>query len=194
MDGKMESRRSPGYYQGYNWYDTNDISPQNDYGGVHRNSGVQNRWYFLLCDGEDADNSEFVEGGEPYSMTGIGMEKGLQIVYRTLMQYATSQAQYADIRLCHLQSAKDLYGDNSPEVEAVAKAWDLVGVSDGTETGIESIDHSSFLRPDGSKRPSGERTIDHSAGAWYTLDGRQLDGQPTTKGMYIHHGKKVVIK
>ena len=200
MDGKMESRRSPGYYQGYNWYDTNDISPQNDYGGVHRNSGVQNRWYFLLCDGEDADNSEFVEGGEPYSMTGIGMEKGLQIVYRTLMQYATSQAQYADIRLCHLQSAKDLYGDNSPEVEAVAKAWDLVGVSDGTETGIESIDHSSFLRPDGSKRPSAERTIDHSAGAWYTLDGRKVangqssmvNGQSLKKGMYIHNGKVVV--
>ncbi|MCR4919723.1 MAG: C10 family peptidase [Prevotella sp.] len=30
--------------------------------------------------------------------------------------------------------------------------------------------------------------------AWYTLDGRRLDGQPTAKGLYIHGGKKVAIK
>ena len=189
MDGMVESRRCPGYYQGYNWYDTNDTSSQNDHGGVHRNSGVQNRWYFLLCEGEDADNSEFVDGGKPYSMTGIGMEKALQIVYRTLMQYATSQSQFADIRLCHLQSAKDLYGDNSPEVAAVAKAWDIVGVTDGTETGIEPL----TISPEGEGTEASLRE-GLAGGSWYTLDGRQLDGQPTTKGMYIHHGKKIVIK
>ena len=30
--------------------------------------------------------------------------------------------------------------------------------------------------------------------AWYTLDGRKLDGKPTMKGMYINSGRKVVIK
>jgi hypothetical protein len=29
---------------------------------------------------------------------------------------------------------------------------------------------------------------------WYTLDGRKLDGKPTTKGMYIVNGRKTVIK
>lgn len=29
---------------------------------------------------------------------------------------------------------------------------------------------------------------------WYTLDGRKLDGQPTTKGIYINNGRKVIIK
>ncbi len=29
---------------------------------------------------------------------------------------------------------------------------------------------------------------------WYTLDGVRLDAQPTKKGLYIHGGKKVVIK
>ena len=29
---------------------------------------------------------------------------------------------------------------------------------------------------------------------WYTLDGRKLDKQPTVKGLYIHNGRKVVIK
>lgn len=31
-------------------------------------------------------------------------------------------------------------------------------------------------------------------GAWYTLDGRKLDGAPTKKGIYIYKGKKVLIK
>ena len=29
---------------------------------------------------------------------------------------------------------------------------------------------------------------------WYTLDGRKLSGKPTTKGLYIHNGRKVVVK
>jgi hypothetical protein len=29
---------------------------------------------------------------------------------------------------------------------------------------------------------------------WYTLDGRKLDGTPTKRGLYIHNGRKVVIK
>ena len=34
----------------------------------------------------------------------------------------------------------------------------------------------------------------NSAGAWYTVNGVKLNGKPTTKGMYINNGKKVVIK
>ena len=30
--------------------------------------------------------------------------------------------------------------------------------------------------------------------SWYDLQGRKLDGQPTTKGVYIKNGKKVVVK
>ena len=32
------------------------------------------------------------------------------------------------------------------------------------------------------------------AGAWYSLDGRKLDGQPTKRGMYINNGRKVIVK
>jgi hypothetical protein len=34
----------------------------------------------------------------------------------------------------------------------------------------------------------------NSSGAWYGLDGRKLDKQPTKKGLYIYNGKKHVIK
>ena len=37
-------------------------------------------------------------------------------------------------------------------------------------------------------------TMETENGAWYTLQGLRLDKQPTTKGIYIHNGKKVVIK
>jgi hypothetical protein len=29
---------------------------------------------------------------------------------------------------------------------------------------------------------------------WYTLDGRKMDKQPTAKGVYIHNGRKEVVK
>ena len=29
---------------------------------------------------------------------------------------------------------------------------------------------------------------------WYTLDGRRLSGQPATRGLYIHNGKKYIVK
>ena len=32
------------------------------------------------------------------------------------------------------------------------------------------------------------------SGAWFSLDGRRLSTAPASKGVYIHNGKKVVIK
>ena len=46
-------------------------------------------------------------------------------------------------------------------------------------TAIESIDN-------------GQRTMDE--GVWYTIDGRMLSGKPTTKGIYVNNGRKVIIK
>ena len=51
---------------------------------------------------------------------------------------------------------------------------------DDEATGIISVHDSGF-------------TVNGSD-AWYTLDGRRLDGQPTAKGLYIHGGKKVIVK
>ena len=51
----------------------------------------------------------------------------------------------------------------------------------GDETGIHSIEN-------------GKWKIDNSDDAWYSLDGRKLNGKPTKKGLYINNGKKVVIK
>ena len=37
-------------------------------------------------------------------------------------------------------------------------------------------------------------TIHSSLSEWYTLDGRKLSGKPTQRGIYVHGGKKVVVK
>lgn len=39
---------------------------------------------------------------------------------------------------------------------------------------------------------TGEVTFDRDA--WYTLEGVQLNGKPTRKGIYVNNGKKVIIK
>lgn len=30
--------------------------------------------------------------------------------------------------------------------------------------------------------------------AWYSLDGRRLEGKPSQRGIYVNNGRKVVIK
>ena len=44
---------------------------------------------------------------------------------------------------------------------------------------------------------TGIRTIDNGLtdnGSWYSLDGRKFNGKPTSKGVYINNGKKVILK
>ena len=42
---------------------------------------------------------------------------------------------------------------------------------------------------------NGQLTIDNCIeGEWYTLDGVRLSGKPSTKGIYINNGRKIVIK
>ena len=37
-------------------------------------------------------------------------------------------------------------------------------------------------------------TNDTNSDAWFTLDGRKIDGKPTQRGIYVNNGKKVAIK
>ena len=34
----------------------------------------------------------------------------------------------------------------------------------------------------------------NEAGAWYTIDGRKLEGKPQQRGLYINNGKKIMVK
>jgi len=95
-----------------------------DNGGVHTNSGVQNYWYYLMCQGGSGTN----DNANAYSVTGIGMADAADITFRSLTIYLGANAQYADARFYAIQSAQDLFGGCSPEVATTTNAWYAVGV------------------------------------------------------------------
>lgn len=68
----------PSVYKGQYWVNTNDKN--NDNGGVHTNSGVQNHWFYLLC--EDSDYTD--PTGTVSHFDGVGIDRGVQIAYRSL--------------------------------------------------------------------------------------------------------------
>jgi hypothetical protein len=109
----------PDTYKGLYWYSGTD-----DNGGVHTNSGVQNKWFYILTSGESGINDK----GYSYNVTGISMEKAAAIAYRNLTVYLTASSNYAAARACAIQAASDLYGSESLEVTATAEAWNAVGV------------------------------------------------------------------
>ena len=72
-------------------------------------------------------------------------------------------------------------GKPSNSQQAGVRAFKL-NFGDGETTGIEAIDNLTI------------HNSQFEADAWYTLDGRKLDGKPMARGLYINNGKKVVIK
>jgi Zn-dependent metalloprotease len=109
----------PDTYNGLYWY-----AGSSDNGGVHTNSGVQNYWFYLLVNGGIGINDH----GDPYNISGIGLEKAAQIAYRNLTVYLTPTSNYEDARTYSIQAAGDLFGECSNEAIQVTNAWNAVGV------------------------------------------------------------------
>ncbi len=124
-----KASNQPDTYKGTNWVNTANTSEDNDNGGVHTNSGIQNKWFYLLCEGGSGTNDK----GHAYSVKGISIEKARQIAYRNLQNYLTPQANHTDARNGSLQAAADLYGANSQEYISTANAWYAVGVGTSME-------------------------------------------------------------
>ena len=169
--GDNEEEANPDTYNGKFWFDTSNTTQEYDYGGVHINLGVGNKWYYLTSDGGDGTNDDSFM----YNVKGIGIEKARQIAYRAMTVYATRQTKYADFRKATLQAAKDLYGANGQEVKTVADAWDAVGV---LENGVYPSAITNVRRD--------MQTDDR----YYDLQGRPVS-QPG-KGIYIYKGKKLI--
>ena len=88
-----------------------ELPEDDDNGGVHINSGIPNRAAYLLAE-------------------AIGREKAARIYYRILeASYLTARSQFVDCRLAAERAALDLFGEDSPEVDAVSRAYDAVGIS-----------------------------------------------------------------
>ncbi len=110
----------PDTYFGTNWAALGG----GDNGGVHTNSGVQNFWYYLLTMGGTGTN----DNGDAYTVNGLGLDLAGQVAFRNLTVYLTTSSQYADARFFAIQSAVDLFGACTSQVESVTNAWYAVGV------------------------------------------------------------------
>ena len=87
-----------------------------DNGGVHVNSGINNKAFHNLA-------------------TSTSKEKAEQIFYRALTKYLTRSSNFLDCRIAVIQSATDIHGANSAEVQAATAAYDAVGIMNGNSSG-----------------------------------------------------------
>ena len=113
-----------------NEYQNLPNTPEGDNGGVHVNSGIPNKAFFLLA-------------------TSIGKDKAEQIYYKALRDYLVKSSQFIDMRIAAEKSATDLHGANSTEVTAVRSAFDGVGIGAGQggnyEDDIETNTGDDFI-------------------------------------------------
>ena len=69
-----------------------------------------------------------------------------------------------------------------------ANAPAFLGLPDYETTGVTPL-----LSPEGEDEGASPRGGLVGV-SWYTIDGRKLNGKPTTKGLYIYNGKKIIVK
>lgn len=83
-----------------------------DNAGVHINSGIPNRAYYLFAE-------------------QVGKNTAEQVYYRALTNYLTRSSQFIDLRIAVIQAATDLHGANSTVVNAAISAFNTVGIGAG---------------------------------------------------------------
>jgi len=96
-----------------NEYQNLPETPDGDNGGVHVNSGIPNRAYFLFAN-------------------TVGKDKAEKVYYKALTDYLVKSSQFIDMRLAIEKAATDLFGANSAEVTAARSAFDQVGIGSGS--------------------------------------------------------------
>ena len=110
----------PDTYEGSYWVDVDNCTPSdpNDYCGVHTNSGVGNKWFYLLSDGGTHNG---------VTVTGIGVENAINIAYRANLYYWSEFTTYSEAAYGTITAADDLDG-TGVWAEQVRNAWDAVQV------------------------------------------------------------------
>ncbi len=93
------------------------VKTTSDNGGVHINSGIPNRAFYLTA----------------MELGGYAWEKAGNIWYVTLRDRLRERSDFQRTANLTLGVAGELYGKNSREQNAVEKAWGLVGIKVGTK-------------------------------------------------------------
>jgi Zn-dependent metalloprotease len=122
-DNVLESA-DPNTYKGLYWV---DIATPN--GDLHKNAGVQNKWFYLLCEG----GSSHIDQNPTlpvYEVPAIGMTVAESIVWENMMEILESNATYTDSYFGALKATESLgFVNPNPVYKAVREAWFAVGVA-----------------------------------------------------------------
>jgi Zn-dependent metalloprotease len=94
----------------------------NDSCGVHINSGIPNKVFYLVAKGGVHPNTPSV------TVTGIGADAAASIWYRALTSYMTSGTTFSGARTATLNAATAIYGASSSQYTTVCQAWYSAGV------------------------------------------------------------------
>lgn len=99
---------------------------------VHYSSGPNNRMFYFLSQGSNADQASDMYSKylvkTPAAMTGIGLDKAYRIWFRANTTKFTSSTNYADARARMIEAAEDLYGKGGKESIAVQRAYAAINV------------------------------------------------------------------
>lgn len=125
----------PDTYLGDFYYTGND-----DNGGIHINSGVQNKWFQLLAEGGSGTN----DNSDIYQVDGIGLTSAAEIAFISLTTSMLNSAQFIDSRMASITIAKLLFGECSIEHQSTENAWFAVGVGPAT-TCTYTLDNSEII-------------------------------------------------
>ena len=155
QSGGLRSMKSPllkgdpDTFKGTNWFATGDEgsclpTSSNDQCGVHTNSGVVNRWFYVLSEGASGTNNAPIAERDTYNVTGIGIQVASKIAYLAERDYLTPNATFFDLRDATITVAKNLFCSIGPEVRAVTDAWFSVNVgsnfiSNSNDVSIKNI-------------------------------------------------------
>lgn len=83
-----------------------------DCGGVHTNSGIPNKAFYLIS-----------------TNASVGKSKAARIYFRTLQHYLTEKSGFRDLRFKLAQAGQDLYGCATGEVQTIRNSFNSVGVT-----------------------------------------------------------------
>jgi Zn-dependent metalloprotease len=116
-----------------------------DLGGVHVNSGVMNKWFFLLTEGEQGTN----DLGDFFDINGIGMTRAARIAYLAQTMILQNSSQYTDARQATISAAIMLFGECSIEHQQTEDAWFAVGIGNQNDCkftiGLENLNERDLL-------------------------------------------------
>lgn len=137
---------NPDSYGGENWTDPECGTPTlaNDQCGVHNNSGVLNKWYYLLVSGsgnpispgfnKPSVEDEITDAGNTYSVEGLGFERADQLTYLAEIMLSPN-AKFAEMREASILAAQTLFGIGSFEEEQTTNSWYAVDIGPKFNTG-----------------------------------------------------------